>query len=226
MRLIIPCAGGARRWGNYLDVPKHLAPLCGEPILHRHVRLANELADADVKVVVADMTDRRYLAPGSTRSRAKLTPDNGDVDKILSSAHLWDSKGMTVIAWGDVWWSRPALTDVVTADVDGWHAWLRFGPDGVGGELFAFAFTPDAHQQIVDACAVVVDAHRAGRMTETPGGWALYRALHGQPVDVHQPYGNHTIIDDWTDDLDVPGDWRHWCWRWAHASDTEREAQV
>ena len=119
MRVIIRCAGGNRRWGNHLGVPKHLAPINGETLLGRAVRLTNELApDADVRVVVRDLSDRRYLIPGSRRSTYKPTPDNGDVDKIASSEHLWDPKGRTVVMFGDVWWDRPDLASILTDPVD------------------------------------------------------------------------------------------------------------
>lgn len=214
MKVIIPCAGGSNRWGDFRGVPKHLVKLCGEPVLNRAVRLVNEFApDADVKVIVRDMTDRRYKVDGSTRSRAKLTPDAGDVDKVLSSAHLWDPNDRTVIVWGDVWWTRDALRSVLTDPVDGWRAWLRTVGDG--GEIFGFAFDPEAHDLIRAGCEQVETAHRAGHMHGIPGGWALYRVLCGRDVTDHGDHGHATQVTDWTDDMDTPTDWHEWCYRWA-----------
>ena len=222
MRVIIRCAGGARRWADYLGVPKHLAPINGEPVLHRTVRLCNEIApDADVKVIVQDLSDKRYKVPGSSRSTDKPTPEYGDVDKIASSRHLWDRE-RTVTMWGDIWWTRQAITDVLTADHNDWHAWLRFGPDGEGGELFAFSWPSEAHDQVFDAIARVVAAQQAGKLTGTakgglnvPGGWALYRSLAGVDLLDHGDHGNCTIVDDWTEDFDTAHDWDEWCYRWA-----------
>jgi hypothetical protein len=228
MRVIIPCAGGSNRWANHCGVPKHLVKLCGERLLDRGVRLTNEITpNADVKVVVRDLTDRRYLVAGSTRSVAKLSPDNGDVDKIASSDHLWDRRDRTVVAFGDVWWSEPVLRSVLTDPIDGWRAWLRFGPGGNGGELFAFAFDPDAHDALRAARAHVATQHHAGAMAGIPGGWGLYRTLCGRPVDDHADHGQCTLVDDpWVDDMDTPDDWRQWCWRWAHADPATRPPKV
>lgn len=229
MRVIIRCAGGADRWSNYQGVPKHLVKLCGERLLERAVRLTNTFAPgADVKVVVRDMSDRRYLVPGATRTRDKPNPDNGDVDKIASCRHLWDRKDRTVILFGDVWWSEKALRSVLTDPIDGWAAWGRITADG-GGELFAFAFNPDHHRAVADACEQVAEAHRSGRLegrghggAPVPGGWALYRVLCGRQVDEGGDHGHLVHVTDWTDDMDTPDDWDRWCYRWATTDPAER----
>lgn len=235
MRVIIRCAGNGDRWGNYRGVPKHLVKLAGEPVLHRMVRLIGEIApDADVKVVVNDMTDRRYLVPGSTRTRNVWTSEHGDIDKIASSRHLFDRSDRTVILWGDTWWSRPALTDVLTADLDGWHAWLRLGPHDIGGEIFAFAWTAATNAEISDACDKAIAAYQAGELDtagykgrrELRGGWALYRALCGVAWDDAGKHGFATVVDDWTEDMDTQRDWDEWCLRWAQTDPELRQQYI
>ncbi|MFA5712295.1 NTP transferase domain-containing protein [Mycolicibacterium sp.] len=215
MRVIIRCAGEAKPWGDFLGVPPHLAPICGEPILHRTVRLVREFVpEADIRIVVRDR-DKRNMVEGTTRAIDKPQPERGTVDMIASSAHLWDKKDRTVLLFGDTWWSRPALRSILTEPVDGWAAWLR--KFGGAGELFGFAFDPKAHQQIHDAITTVVGEHQAGRLGNTPGQWALYRALCGKPLTVHDVWGHaHQLgVEDWTEDFDFPRDWHHWCYRWA-----------
>lgn len=222
MRVIIRCAGGASRWGDFQGVPKHLVKICGEPVLHRTVRLINEITpDADVKVVVPDLKDRRYLIDGSSRTVDKPNPDFGDVDKIASSFHLWDPKDRTVVLFGDVWWTRQALESVLTGPVDDWWAWMRIVGDG--GEIFAFAFQPSSRPVVEAACRTVADAHQQGRMDGIPGGWALYRTLTGNAIDDHADHGHATRVDDWTDDFDTPDDWHNWCWRYGTTSPAVRD---
>src|SRR5690606_31487996 len=113
------------------------------------------------------------------------------------------------------WWSRDALTDVLTADHDEWHAWLRIGPDGRGGELFAFAWPGTANQRVGEALDRAIDAQRSGALSGTGhvgdnvrGGWALYRSLAAaDDLTEHADYGNSTTVDDWTEDFDTPQDW-------------------
>jgi len=38
----------------------------------------------------------------------------------------------------------------------------------------------------------------------------------------HRNLGHATVIDDWTDDFDFPGDWEMWCWRWAKTDPAAR----
>lgn len=221
MRLIIPCAGDGGRWLDPTknDLPKHLVPLCGEPVLERTVRLASQyLPDADVRIVVEDSHDHRYAMKGARRVKAKLNPSNGDVDKLLSSRHLWDDE-RTIVLFGDVWWSEPAFKRVAAAEtVDGWTVFLRFGPNGDGGEIFGFVFDAEAYDAVDEAMAQVTDAK--GR-----GGWSVYRVLAGGDPNVHADLGHAEIIDDWTEDMDEPRDWHHWCYRYAKASPQKRAGQ-
>lgn len=231
MRVIIRCAGQATRWKNHLDVPKHLVELCGEPVLERTVRLISEIRPAaDIKVVVKDLSDRRYLIPPSSRTIDKPNPTNGDLDKIASTAHLWDSTDRTVLLWGDTWWSRKALTDVLTNEHPDWHVWLRFGPNNRGGELFAFTWPAAANDKVHAALDRALQAHHAGLLAHAGynkrpvrGGWAMYRSLTGANWDDHRPRGHHTTVDDWTEDMDTPDDWHRWCARYARASRRRRK---
>lgn len=233
MRVIIRCAGDATRWNNYRGFPKHLIPLAGEPILHRTVRLIDEIAPgAEIKVVVKDLSDKRYLVPPSSRTVDKPTPENGDLDKIASTRHLWASD-RTVLLWGDTWWTRDALTDVLAADLDTWHSWLRVGPGGNGGELFAFAWPGTANADVSDALDSALAAHHAGDLAHAGhlgyavrGGWALLRSLCGLPWAKHGPYRNTTRVDDWTEDMDTSCDWDRWCLRWAETDEAKREEMI
>lgn len=228
MRVIIRCAGSGERWSDYRGVPKHLVPIRGEPVLHRTVRLVSEITpDADVKIVVESLADRRYLVAGSSRTVDKPDPSNGDLDKIASSRHLW-AKDRTVLLWGDTWWSRSALSNVLTAEVEGWRAWGRLGSNGHGGELFAFAFTDNS--TVGEALDRALEAQHAGLLhasghngDSVRGGWALLRSLCGLPCTQHGPYRNLALVDDWTEDMDAPRDWDEWCLRYAQTDPTTRE---
>jgi hypothetical protein len=234
MRLIIPCAGEAKRWD--LAMPKHLLPICGEPIMPRTIRLAVDIdPDIDIHVVVNDLSDDRYKVPGSRRATARRDPARGEIDKVLSSRHLWNRDGLTVYAWGDIWWQSDTLRQILTADVEDWWWWGRLAGDG--GELFALAFGPDAHDDIEAACDAVAAAHARGEMTvpapqhtsgvrAVPGGWGLYRALHGKPVTDHADHGHLTHVDNWTEDFDSRTDWERWCARYYRTDPAERDRMV
>lgn len=228
-RALIICAGDQTRWDGHLGVPKHLAPLCGEPILHRTVRLARQYTD-DVRVIVKDMGDERYKVPGSRRAAAKLDPGNHDADKFLSSRHLWSKSGRTVILYGGVFFTDSAMAQIFDpAPVeDGWHVYCRFDGSQItgapGGENFAHVIDPEAHEAYEAALHRISRLRREGVIWRN-GGWEQYRAMCGLPDDqllTHKNYGHATVIDDWTEDLDLPGDYDMWCWQWAHADPETR----
>lgn len=230
-RVIIRCAGDGTRWGDYRGAEKHLVQLCGEPVLHRTVRLIREIdPDADVRLIVKDGRDARYQVPGASRVGDKPDPANGDLDKIASSRHLWSKAERTVLLWGDTWWSRDALTGVLAND-GGWRVWLR--TCGAGGELFAFAWPADDVDTVSDALDRALAAHHAGKLKgagfegqSCRGGWALYRSLCEVPWDAAGDHGHSTEVHDWTEDMDTPRDWDEWCYRYAITPNADRGLMV
>jgi hypothetical protein len=224
-RYLVLAAGVGYRWHDHLGVPKHLLRLDGEELIHRTVRQLADRGQTDVWIVGPD--DPRYRS----RHAALWTPPRVDitgtqVDKFLSSRDLWHTGGPTVFMWGDVWWSDAGM-DALTgyAGPDPWHVWYRPGPSKVTGcdtgEMFAHRFGPDLHTVEAAACARVVVLHRRGLVPwSNTGGWGHYRAMCGLPDEqVHgwtTPGHDHvTIVDDWTDDVDAPGDYVAWYGRRA-----------
>jgi len=216
----------------------------GEPILNRSVRLLQEYAPkAEVRVVVPDFKDKRYMVPPSSRTIAKLNPENGDADKFLSSAHLWHPSERTLILYGDLFVTREAVQQMVDPDLvsqDGWWFFARFDGSKItghqGGECFAYVVDPEGHETFAAACNRVAELWRAGTIKRC-GGWETYRALMGLPDDqilryfsdglsTHNPrLGHCTEIDDWTEDMDGPSDWDNWCYRFAKADPADRPAR-
>lgn len=231
MRVLIPCAGMATRWLG--DRPKHLMPVLGEPILDRTVRLVLERRpDADVRIVVRDLSDDRYKLPGTKRATAKLDPSKSQADKFLSSRHLWAANDRTVILWGDVFFTVAAMDRILNFDGD-WAMFARLGPSSWTGkdhkEPFAFSFTADAAPLLESGITACVEAAAAGTLTSWSGSWQVYRATVGR-LDTRWPdltvedLAHVVEIDDWTDDFDFEDDWHRWCWEWAHANEAKRAA--
>jgi len=219
MKILIIAAGDGTRWNNFLGVPKHLAPLCGERLLDRTVRLLKKFApSAQVRVVLEDPRDPAYNC-GARNVRAKLDPGNGEADKFLSSRHLWAKDERTIVLYGDVFFTEHAIQTIVAEHGEPWLATGRINGSEItgtlGGELFAFSILPDAHPLFDDALAELVEAHRSGHWRA--GGWELYRTLCGVDLMDHADHGHFVEVDDWTEDMDEPRDWDEWCLRWALA---------
>lgn len=230
MKVLIPCAGLATRWHG--DTPKQLIKLLGEPLLHRTVRLVKEYApDAQIHIVVKDLTDDRFKLPGTRRAVANLDPTRSQADKFLSSRHLWPKTDRVLILWGDVFYTRAAIQTLLSWDGD-WAMFARLGPSTITGkdhrECVGWAVGPTGQQTVDEALQFCVDEARAGRLLNWSGSWQVYRAAHGMlytpwadlPTDV---LGNVVEVDDATDDFDAPSDWDSWCWRYSQFTPAERE---
>jgi hypothetical protein len=227
MRVLILCAGEATRWGNFRGVPKHLVKLLGEPILHRAVRLIKDIRpDADVRIIAKDPLDPQYQVAGARTFPARLDPTNHGADKFLSSRYLWDADGRTVILYGDCFFTRAALTTILTDEPidDGWRIFARFDGSTItgspGGENFAHVIDPDAHHAYEASLHRIAALQTAGVISRC-GGWEQYRSMHGVPDeqvlewwDEHSPKNPRmqhvTEIDDATEDMDTPRDWMNW----------------
>lgn len=203
MRALILAAGPGTRWGHFLDMPKHFAPVDGEPILPRAVRLFAE--HADVTVVGPD--DDRYRIDNSILHVADVDEGNGDADKFLSSRHLWDRGGRTLLVYGDVFFTEQAVA-TICAPQRGLRCYARPGASTITerpyGEIFAFSFMPGQHKVVDAALRYLVEIRQLGWL-ERNGGFELHQVLRRGDVGSETlPTAGLTVIDDWTDDFDYP----------------------
>jgi hypothetical protein len=232
-RYIILAAGEGSRWGNAQDRPKHFAFLCGEHLIERVVRQVRDRdPGADVRVAVRDLSDARYKIPGTKRVVAKLNASLGNADKLVSTRHAWNRSGRTVILLGDVFYTEETMDRIVGYDGADWVLFGRpTGSKFTGkkwNENFALSYLPGDHDLIADAAHRIVDLNAAGKVGRlSHSSW--FRAAVGLPDDEvgawdiePQRFGHFTVVDDWTDDIDSPGDWERWCHAYAMASPSDR----
>lgn len=200
VRAVLCCAGRVpdRKWGDYLGVPKHLAPVDDAPLLARTIAQVRRYT-TDV-VITAPPGDDRYQLPGAST----VAPDPAAADEYTGSRPWWNERGRTVLMLGDVYFTDAAIAGIFgfTGVVPRWFG--RFGPSRVTasrwGEIFAVSWWP-RHHSMLDAHLRHV--HRTVAVTRPPG-WKLYRSWHRVPMARHRRAGDWTEIDDGTDDFDVP----------------------
>jgi len=211
MRAIIIAAGEATRWKNYLRVPKHYISIDGEPIIERTVRLLRENGLSDIFVV-----SKEYRVPGCVNYRPTLNYEqNVDADKFLSSKELWNPDGRTVVFYGDVFFTEEAVGAIVGFEKAEWTLFCR--PDRSTftgrpwGECFAQSFYPQDLERHEAALHRIVKLYKTGVIRRC-GGWEHYRAMVGRPdAEIQEPHimsTNYFTIDDFTDDFDLPKDYK------------------
>jgi len=222
MRAIIIAAGEASRWKNHLGIPKHFAPVDGEPIIYRTVRLLRERSVVDI-YVVGPADDPRYAIEGSTLFVPKKEPHNQDADKFLNSRDLWDANGRTVVFYGDVFFTEYAMDSIVNFEGKDWTLFCRFDSSqytGTGwGECFAQSFYPKDIEEHKEKLYYIADLKRKN-IIDRCGGWEHYRAMQGyrdHEVKEHlHRKGKVFEINDWTDDFDHPTDYERFIENWKN----------
>lgn len=208
-RVIIIAAGDAVRWNNHLGIPKHFAPVDGEPIIYRTTRQLKEYPDLEVFVVG---TDERYDIDGSTLYIPNKNSNNRGLDKFLSSKELWLGVGRTIILYGDVYFTDEAMKHIIAEPTQGFTLFARpFNSvlTGSGGECFALSFY-NADSKLDYAIERCSDLLSRG-IIDRDGGWEVYRAYIDIPDELMNKHlvsnQNFFAINDWTDDFDFPEDY-------------------
>lgn len=213
MRVIVIAAGEGTRWQNHLGLPKHLAPICGEPIIHRTQRQLAERGVTDVRVVAHDP---RFVTT-ATLEAPRTWPDAPlGTNKVLDNFHLWNRDGRTVVVLGDVCFTDAAMDTVVRHEGREWVIFCRFKQSTYAperwGEVFGQSFWPGSHLQSLEAAERVRRMCVAGQL-KRGGLWEHYRAVCNAPDEElkrtypARDFGRSVVIDDATDDADTPEDY-------------------
>lgn len=204
-RVIILAAGKGDRWNNYLDRPKHLIEVDGEPISQRAVRLLKANGVKDIWLA------GEYEFEGVQNYQPQRDDDKHDANKYLDTQLIW-GKVRTVLLLGDVYYTDKAMHTILNDQARSWRLFGRATPSKAGKdhpEPFGFSFFDYEAEQIKKAgnrAAELFDKHKTGGA----GFLYLYRALMGLPDELMDKdlYGENWIdIDDETDDFDTPEDY-------------------
>ncbi|WP_149264304.1 hypothetical protein [Actinomadura sp. K4S16] len=213
MRVIVTCAGHQRKWGGYLGVPSHLAPLAdGTPLLHRTLAQAARISE-DVHYTTPSRPG--YEPPAGLQDRVtRHVRDEDHPSEYASTRDLWSTTGRTVLMLGDCYFTDAAAAVIGATDRRDYIVFGRKGPSKVTntpwGEIFAVSWWPEHHELLDRHLAAIAEVPRTGA-TKRPDGWLLLRSIQGTPLGLHRVVPRHFHeIDDATDDFDFPEDYdRH-----------------
>lgn len=225
---IIICAGKCSRWKNYLGVRKHFIEIEGEILFHRTARLLKKYCKDDLKIYVVGLNDD-YKLEGTELFIPERLPERGEADKFLNSKHLWNKDGRTLCLFGDIWFSEEAIQKICDYDERERRCFVRPRRSKITGcphrEHFGLSFYTehiDEHERQFNR---IVRDFQKGKIKEC-GGWELYGVMVGIPTIFLKRYIlkrlmmfnilNHKIrvIDDFTDDFDIPDDYDKWIENW------------
>lgn len=194
-RILILCGGKGTRWGDFLNVPKQMLALTGEPLLHRTVRQFR----AAVPGVPITVISRDLSAPGVP----SVDPLPGDLntDKFASSLPLWGGTGSTLFVHGDVFFESKDVTAIVAACADRslWFGNMRFY------ELLASYVAADEMEAWINVMRHVLNQER--NQLTAGGAWRMLRLWNKLPAESEDgtPYPFPNYPTPLLGYLDCPG---------------------
>jgi hypothetical protein len=212
-RALILCAGKASRWNNFLGVPKQLAPVHGETILDRCVRLLREQGIQDIHIVTHD---ERFRVAGCGVFPPRCCEMT--MDSFLSTKALWAER--TLVLLGDVWFSEAAMQRIVSSPgriaLFGRPNFSRY-TGCARPEMFGFAFAGAAADEVRRSAEAARHYRGYGA---TPGKlWSFYYCITGPRLRMWLTEREiFQVIDDFTNDFDSAMDYRWWTRRYQSAT--------
>lgn len=209
MRVIIPCGGDGTRWNNYMDVPKALVEIDEEPILKRTIRLCRRFTD-DIWVISDDDLISEALSGESVSiDPGKTFKVSVGTDKVMCSEDLWVTDRDTIVLFGDTYFSQESIEMILGEDIDLPLAFFgRLEASNLtrkkSPEVYAIRIRPDGHDMLRDECESI-------RSQKTPGPQYVFQSID-RIKSVLDELGDEylKVVDDFTEDFDMPKDLLNW----------------
>lgn len=182
MKVVIMAAGNSARWNNYLDIPKQLAVINGEPLLFRTIRLLKK-SGIPYKNMVVTVREKGMFGKLPCKEIVGSNPDSA-ICKFLNA------KG-NLMLYGDVYYTEKAMNTILSDSNKIWF-FGRSSTSRFTGKKWGEIFAVKADDELIKLTSGLKST------------WELYRVYSGYRIDEDKTGPNWTEIDDYTDDIDSP----------------------
>lgn len=215
MKVIVIAGGEGKRWNNFLGTRKHFAPINGEAIIDRLVRMYAPLGH--ITFITVPGWELAHKDVTSVHVEPGLEEKWFDIAKIAATIPYWSKDECTLVLLGDVYWTEDgvsAVKDHVTSPFfQDWFMYGRLTKSNVkkhhpSNENFAMSFYPEHHNFVLESMHKSVKLFkkkeiRWNKMSQ------LYRIMCGKDgadADLakmpQEDLGHFITINDLTDDVD------------------------
>jgi choline kinase len=205
-RVVIMAAGMCTRWKNYLGVPKQLAPVNGEAIINRTIRLLKERGITDIYVTVR--TPNQYGDLG-VKEYINFEQNQFNIDRLYGAREL----SPCVYLYGDCYYTERAM-DIILSDTNDYRFFGRRKPGIIKSNREIYAIK--ANDFVVEKARELREMHAEHKVINSLGGHLL---IHCLGIPVNPRTRDHTAkpdeltpiftdIDDETTDIDMPHEYR------------------
>ena len=203
MIYIIMCGGTYVKWGNKI---KHLVDVKGEPLVARTIRLLKEAGVEDIAISSNNPIFEQFGVPVLHHdNKYRLGLENSEGDWYDAFYPMDDP---VCYLFGDVVFSPAAIKTIVETETDDVEFFASAPPFGAGyckpwAEPFAFKVVNTEHFFLEMARAKRYEKEKL--FYRQPVSWELWQLLKQTPIN-RIDYGNYTVINDYTCDIDIPED--------------------
>lgn len=203
MKYIIMCGGTYKRW----EIPRQLTEICGEPLIARTIRLLREAGVEDIAISSRNPIFEQFGVPVLRHDNSMVVTEELDVKGYWVDA-FYPTDEPVCYLFGDVVYSPEAIKTIVgteTDDIEFFASSPPFATEYIKPWAEPFAFKVANTDHMKHAISLTKQYADQGLFNRPPIAWELWQVINASPLN-HIDYGNYTVINDYTCDVDCAED--------------------
>lgn len=203
MKYIIMCGGTYKKW----KTPRQLFPINGEPIVARTIRLLRENGVEDIAISSNNPIFEKLGVPVLKHENNMVVTETLNVRGYWVDA-FYPTDEPVCYLFGDVVYSPEAIktiTGTETDDIEFFASSPPFAPEYIKPWAEPFALKVVNTDHLKHAVCITKQYADMGLFYRHPIMWELWQVIQATPLN-HIDYGNYTVINDYTCDVDCAED--------------------
>ena len=202
MKYIIMCGGTYKRW----ETPRQLTEVCGEPLVARTIRLLKEAGISDIAISSDNPIFEQFGVPILKHDNRYVGYGNENNGRWTDAFYPTDEP--TCYIFGDVVFSPEAIKTIIeteTDDIEFFASAPPFAPEYIKPWAEPFALKVVNTEHLKHTINLTKQYQDRGMFKRKPIMWELWQVIQATPLN-HIDYGNYTVINDYTCDVDCAED--------------------
>ena len=203
MKYIIMCGGTYKRW----EAPRQLTEVCGESLVARTIRLLKEAGISDIAISSNNSVFEQFGVPVLRHNNGLVVTEELNVSGYWVDA-FYPTDEPVCYLFGDVVYSPEAIktiTGTETDDIEFFASSPPFAPEYIKPWAEPFALKVENTDHLKHAVCITKRYADMGLFYRHPIMWELWQVIQATPLN-HIDYGNYTVINDYTCDVDCAED--------------------
>ena len=203
MKYIIMCGGTYIKW----ETPRQLTKIRGEPIVARTIRLLRENGVSDIAISSNNPIFEQFGVPVLRHDNGMVVTEELNVKGYWVDA-FYPTDEPVCYLFGDVVYSPEAIKTIIgteTDDIEFFASSPPFAPEYIKPWAEPFALKVENTDHLKHAVCITKQYADMGLFKRHPIMWELWQVIQATPLN-HIDYGNYTVINDYTCDVDCAED--------------------